>query len=31
MNGIDTLDKIKSINAEIPVIMHSSQDRIDCA
>ena len=31
MNGIDTLDKIKSINAEIPVIMHSSQDRIDIA
>ena len=31
MNGIDTLDKIKSINQEIPVIMHSSQDKIDIA
>lgn len=31
MNGIDTLDKIKAINPEIPVIMHSSQDRIDIA
>jgi len=31
MNGIDTLDQIKSINSEIPVIMLSSQDRIDVA
>lgn len=31
MNGIETLDKIKSINDEIPVIMHSSQDKIDVA
>lgn len=31
MNGIETLDKIKSINPEIPVIMHSSQDKIDVA
>ena len=31
MNGIDTLDQIKAINTEIPVIMLSSQDRIDVA
>ncbi|WP_309641144.1 response regulator [Flavobacterium sp.] len=31
MNGIETLDKIKLINAEIPVIMLSSQDKIDIA
>lgn len=31
MNGIETLDKIKSIHSEIPVIMHSSQDKIDVA
>jgi len=31
MNGIDTLDKIKAINADIPVIMLSSQDKIDVA
>ena len=31
MNGIDTLDQIKGINTEIPVIMLSSQDRIDVA
>lgn len=31
MNGIETLDQIKSINSEIPVIMHSSQDKIDVA
>ena len=31
MNGIETLDKIKSINPEIPVIMLSSQDKIDVA
>jgi two-component system OmpR family response regulator len=31
MNGLDTLDKIKSINPDIPVIMLSSQDKIDVA
>lgn len=31
MNGIETLDKIKSFNSEIPVVMLSSQDRIDVA
>ena len=31
MNGIETLDKIKALNAEIPVIMLSSQDKIDVA
>ena len=31
MNGIDTLDKIKAINDKIPVIMLSSQDKIDIA
>ena len=31
MNGIETLDRIKSINPEIPVIMLSSQDKIDVA
>lgn len=31
MNGIATLDKIKELNAEIPVIMLSSQDKIDVA
>lgn len=31
MNGIDTLDKIKETNSEIPVIMLSSQDKIDVA
>lgn len=31
MNGIETLDKIKIFNREIPVIMLSSQDRIDVA
>ena len=31
MNGIDTLDKIKVFNPEIPVIMLSSQDKIDVA
>jgi two-component system, OmpR family, response regulator len=31
INGIQTLDKIKAINADIPVIMLSSQDRIDVA
>lgn len=31
MNGIDTLDRIKEINPGIPVIMLSSQDKIDVA
>jgi two-component system OmpR family response regulator len=31
INGIDTLDKIKVFNPEIPVIMLSSQDKIDVA
>ena len=31
MNGIETLDKIKSINPDIPVIILSSQDKIDVA
>lgn len=31
INGIDTLDLIKAYNAEIPVIMLSSQDKIDVA
>jgi two-component system, OmpR family, response regulator len=31
MNGIDTLDKIKVYNPDIPVIMLSSQDKIDVA
>lgn len=31
INGIETLDKIKEKNAEIPVIMLSSQDKIDVA
>jgi DNA-binding NtrC family response regulator len=31
MNGIETLDKIKKINSDIPVIMLSSQDKIDVA
>ncbi len=31
MNGIETLDKIKSVNADIPVIMLSAQDEIDIA
>lgn len=30
-NGIETLDEIKTINPEIPVIMLSSQDKIDVA
>ena len=29
MNGIQTLDKIKSFNASIPVVMLSSQDNIE--
>tara|TARA_R110001583_G_scaffold34335_3_gene115461 strand:+ start:3806 stop:4261 length:456 start_codon:yes stop_codon:yes gene_type:complete len=31
MNGIETLDKIKAISTTIPVIMLSSQDKIDIA
>jgi two-component system, OmpR family, response regulator len=31
MNGIETLDEIKRINPDIPVIMLSSQDKIDVA
>lgn len=31
MNGIETLDKIKAYNSEIPVIMFSCQDKIDIA
>lgn len=31
MNGIQTLDKIKSVNFDIPVIMLSSQDKIEVA
>lgn len=31
MNGVETLDKIKTFNADIPVIMLSSQDKIDVA
>jgi DNA-binding NtrC family response regulator len=31
LNGIDTLDKIKAYNPDIPVIMLSAQDNIDVA
>ncbi len=31
INGIETLDKIKAINADIPVVMLSSQDKINVA
>lgn len=31
MNGIETLDKIKTINPDIPVVMLSAQDKIDVA
>ncbi len=31
MNGLETLDKIKSYNSDIPVIMLSSQDKIEVA
>jgi DNA-binding NtrC family response regulator len=31
MNGIDTLDKIKAFNNDIPVIILSSQDKIEVA
>jgi two-component system, OmpR family, response regulator len=31
IDGLETLDRIKAINAQIPVIMLSSQDNIDVA
>ncbi|MCW3103843.1 MAG: histidine kinase [Bacteroidetes bacterium] len=31
MNGMETLDKIKALNPSIPVVMLSSQDKIDVA
>jgi two-component system, OmpR family, response regulator len=31
MNGLETLDKIKAYNHKLPVIMLSSQDKIDIA
>src|SRR6185369_14372495 len=31
MTGIETLDKIKAVNPDIPVVMLSSQDKIDVA
>jgi DNA-binding NarL/FixJ family response regulator len=31
MNGIETLDKIKIANPDIPVVMLSSQDKIEVA
>jgi DNA-binding NarL/FixJ family response regulator len=31
MNGIETLDKIKAYNPDIPVLMLSSQDKIEVA
>ncbi len=31
INGLETLDRIKSINPDIPVIMLSAQDKIDVA
>ena len=31
MNGMETLDKIKAFNPDIPVVMLSSQDKIDIA
>lgn len=31
MNGLETLDKIKTYNSDIPVVMLSSQDSIDVA
>ena len=31
INGLETLDRIKNINKKIPVIMLSSQDKIDVA
>jgi len=31
MNGIETLDKIKEFNSELPVVILSSQDKIEVA
>ncbi len=31
MNGLETLNKIKGFNPDIPVVMLSSQDKIDVA
>jgi len=31
INGLETLDRIKAVNKEIPVIMLSSQDKIEVA
>ena len=31
MNGLETLDKIKAFNPDIPVVMLSSEDKIDVA
>lgn len=31
MNGLETLDRIKAINQDFPVVMLSSQDKIDVA
>ncbi|MBK9016361.1 MAG: response regulator [Saprospiraceae bacterium] len=31
MNGIETLDRIKAYNPDIPIVMLSSQDKIDVA
>ncbi|MBK6283597.1 MAG: response regulator [Draconibacterium sp.] len=31
MNGIETLDKIKAFNPQIPVVMLSAQDKIEVA
>ena len=31
MNGLETLDKIKAVHPRIPVVMLSSQDKIDVA
>ena len=31
MNGLETLNKIKAFNADIPVVMLSSQDKIEVA
>ena len=31
MNGMETLDKIKAFNPDMPVVMLSSQDKIDVA
>ncbi len=31
MNGIETLDKVKAFNPDIPVVMLSSQDKIEVA